>query len=199
MSALHSLVPFMLRFLHTYLLPALFTLLVIEEAGVPLPVAQRAVAPARGHAGVWMAYRGQPGRHGRLQPGRRRRCLAALSGDASLGPSALAAVREVAAYRPTAARAHGALVRPPPAPGDHRGSFHPRHARPDYRAGRAERHPLSSLCPFGGSGRTALVAGLLLARRAPGTAGTTLVGAADDGTRGGAHVVAGIRPPDGWR
>jgi membrane protein DedA with SNARE-associated domain len=38
MSALHDLVPFVLHFLHTYLLPALFVLLVIEEAGVPLPV-----------------------------------------------------------------------------------------------------------------------------------------------------------------
>jgi membrane protein DedA with SNARE-associated domain len=38
MSALHTLVPFVLHFLHTFLLPALFTLLVIEEAGMPIPV-----------------------------------------------------------------------------------------------------------------------------------------------------------------
>lgn len=38
MSGLHNLVPFVLHFLHTYLLPALFTLLVIEEAGVPIPM-----------------------------------------------------------------------------------------------------------------------------------------------------------------
>lgn len=38
MAVLQDLVPFVLHFLHTYLLPALFTLLVIEEAGIPIPV-----------------------------------------------------------------------------------------------------------------------------------------------------------------
>ncbi len=38
MSALQDLGPLVLRFLHIYLLPTLFILIVIEESGIPIPI-----------------------------------------------------------------------------------------------------------------------------------------------------------------